>query len=150
MQRWRAALAARCRTADGCSCGIEKRGGSCKTGPAEELSCACILLLLKPLRGNHESQHCEATAGSARTAARAPQARGAVAMNRPAADVGPQRLRAAVAETHVGIWVAVIASVLICAIIAWLHFQQRDTFQRAMGKVDSLLQSRIDLAQAFL
>ena len=71
-------------------------------------------------------------------------------MNRSAADVGPQRLRAAVAATHVGIWVAVLASVLICAIIAWLHFQQRDTFQRATAKVDSLRQSRIDLAQAFL
>ena len=45
-------------TADTCSdAELKSEAATCTTRPAKELSCACILLPLKPLRGNHEPQH---------------------------------------------------------------------------------------------
>src|SRR4029078_12660422 len=102
------------------------------------------------VRGDDEPEHWQVAAQRIRAAACAERARESVTMRRVASRVGRGRLRAAISPAHISIGVAVISSVLICAIITWLHFHQRDTFQRVAAKVDGLRQSRIDLAQAFL
>ncbi|MBI1395766.1 MAG: PAS domain-containing protein [Betaproteobacteria bacterium] len=47
-------------------------------------------------------------------------------------------------------WGVVLASVLICTIIGWLHFEQQRALDRTTRTLDRLLEARLDLSRGFL
>lgn len=47
-------------------------------------------------------------------------------------------------------WGAILASVLVCAAISWIHLQQRRVLARTVNALQDVRQARIDLAKGFL
>lgn len=48
------------------------------------------------------------------------------------------------------LWVAVILSILVCMLIAWLYYQQQQALEQSITTLDTIRQARIDLAEGFL
>jgi len=48
------------------------------------------------------------------------------------------------------IWGAFLLAFLICAAIAWMHAQGRETMRAALGRFENIRQARIDLSKGFL
>jgi two-component system sensor histidine kinase/response regulator len=48
------------------------------------------------------------------------------------------------------IWGAILVSILVCALISWLHFQQRQAIQEATKELESIRQAGIELSQGFI
>ena len=51
---------------------------------------------------------------------------------------------------NIWLWQAVMISILICILIASLHYQQRQTLNQTVAALDSISQARIDLSEGFL
>jgi signal transduction histidine kinase len=65
------------------------------------------------------------------------------ATTRPSDGIAPPR-------TQPLVWVAVALSILICAVISYLHIEQRRALGEAIASLDTIRQARIDLAKGFL
>ncbi|NTV64583.1 MAG: PAS domain-containing protein [Oscillochloris sp.] len=47
------------------------------------------------------------------------------------------------------IWAAMVVSIMVCALIAWLHYQQRQVLGQSIATLDAIRQARIDLVEGF-
>ena len=48
------------------------------------------------------------------------------------------------------IWGAILLSALVCAMVSWLHLEQRHALDQALDKLQNIRQARIDLGRGFL
>ena len=53
-------------------------------------------------------------------------------------------------QSHRWIWCTIFLSFLVCAVVSWLHIQQRQTLEIALSKLDNIRQARIDLGKGIL
>ncbi|MFH1035568.1 MAG: PAS domain-containing protein [Pseudomonadota bacterium] len=54
------------------------------------------------------------------------------------------------ARSRMVVWGAILLSTLVCAMVAWLHAQERQTLRTALRELENIRQARIDLGQGFL
>jgi two-component system CheB/CheR fusion protein len=48
------------------------------------------------------------------------------------------------------IWSTIILSLLVCALVAWMHLSQQYALRQASARLDTMRQARVELAQGFL
>ncbi|MGE4262939.1 MAG: response regulator [Desulfovibrio sp.] len=48
------------------------------------------------------------------------------------------------------IWSTIVLSLLVCALIAWMHLSQQHALRQASARLDTMRQARVELAQGFL
>ncbi|HWR04095.1 MAG TPA: response regulator [Humidesulfovibrio sp.] len=48
------------------------------------------------------------------------------------------------------IWSTIVLSLLVCALISWMHLRQQQDMRQASQRLDTMRQARVELAQGFL
>ena len=48
------------------------------------------------------------------------------------------------------VWAAMLLSALVCGLISWLYYQQRQTLARSITTLDTIRQARLDLTKGFM
>lgn len=68
----------------------------------------------------------------------------------PARKTEQERFSHQLSRTNIWVWITILVSVLICASVTWLHFQQQQVLELATNQLSALRLARIDLNKGFV